>query len=203
MKPFTLNRARINSNYKKRYIVVDNFYENPDYVREFALRQNLMAHPDLHKGCRTEDRFFAPHMQETFEDIMGMKVLRWYDIDGYCNGVFQYCVESDPIVYHCDQQDWAGAIYLTPNAPYDSGTSFFASKANGQLDADDPYFDHGTVFNDNFLDRERFDKVDEVGNVYNRLVLWNARLIHAASSYFGDRADNSRLFHLFFFDIEK
>ena len=200
---YTLNRAGINSNLQKNLIVVDDFYENPDYVREFALSQDLVAHPELHKGCRSEDRFFAPHMKEVFEGIVGFKIAEWHRVGGYCNGIFQYCKRGDQLVYHCDQQDWAAAIYLTPNAPYDSGTSFFASKANGQRDANDPTFNHQVVFNDNFLDINRFDKVDEVGNVYNRLVIWNARLIHAASDYFGDSAENGRLFHLFFFDMEK
>jgi len=198
---FSVNKAIINRNYKKNFVVVDNFYENPDYVREFALQQNMVPHPESHKGCRTDDRFFAPNMKEVFEDILGRKITNWYNQD-YCNGVFQYCTLNDPLVYHCDNQDWAGAIYLTPDAPYDSGTSFFASKYKGFRDATDPNFNFQKVFNGDFLDRARFDKVDEIGNVYNRLVIWNSRLIHAATSYFGSNPENSRLFHLFFFDLE-
>jgi hypothetical protein len=37
--------------------------------------------------------------------------------------------------------------------------------------------------------------------VYNRLVLFDAKNIHAAVNYFGDTKENSRFFHLFFFDI--
>ncbi|MEZ5448552.1 MAG: hypothetical protein R3E89_05940 [Thiolinea sp.] len=44
--------------------------------------------------------------------------------------------------------------------------------------------------------------MDVIGNVYNRMVIWDARKVHAASAYFGDRIDNSRLFHMFFFDAE-
>ena len=200
---FTLNQAIINPSYNKNLVVVDDFYQNPDYVRDFALKQDLIAHPEFHKGCRTDDRFFAPKTKEAFEDALGFKIKSWHSEGGYCNGVFQYCKLGDPLVYHCDQQSWAGAIYLTPNAPYDSGTSFFASKASGVRAATDPNFDYTVVFNDDFLDKNRFYKVDEVGNVYNRLVLWNAQLIHAATSYFGQTKEDSRLFHLFFFDVEK
>ena len=56
---------------------------------------------------------------------------------------------------------------------------------------------------DPFLNPNLYEKVDEVGNVYNRLVLWDAQLIHAASEYFGDNPENSRLFHLFFFNIDR
>jgi hypothetical protein len=199
---YVLNKAEVNPNYKKNFVAVDNFYKNPDYVREFALRQNMVAHPESHKGCRTDDRFFAPNMKEVFEDVIGGKIANWYN-EGYCNGVFQYCTLNDPLVYHCDGQDWAGAIYLTPDAPYDSGTSFFAAKTTGDRDCTDPDFDYDKVFHGDFLSADRFDKVDEVGNIYNRLVIWNSRLIHAASSYFGQNAKDGRLFHLFFFDLEK
>jgi hypothetical protein len=53
----------------------------------------------------------------------------------------------------------------------------------------------------NFYDGSNFEKIDEVGNVYNRLVLFNAKHIHAATQYFGDAIDNSRFFHMFFFDV--
>jgi len=222
MNQFTLNQAPINKNFKKRVIVIDDFYENPDYVRDFALKQNLKSHPDNHKGHRTDDRFFAPHMKEVFERIMGVSVANWYD-GTYCNGVFQYCTSKDPLVYHCDGQDWAGAVYLTPNAPYDCGTSLFASKLTGARDGNAPDFNFDKVFPCSrnteypttnkegaisedyvpFLDPTIFEKVDDIGNVYNRLILWDAQLIHSASKYFGNDRYDSRLFHLFFFNIEK
>ena len=53
----------------------------------------------------------------------------------------------------------------------------------------------------NFYDKTSFEMVDNIANVYNRLVLFNSKNIHAAVNYFGDNIDNSRFFHLFFFDI--
>jgi hypothetical protein len=59
------------------------------------------------------------------------------------------------------------------------------------------------TFSTGFYDSTQFDVVDTVGNVYNRLVIWDALTIHAATKYFGTDLHNSRLFHLFFFDVEK
>jgi hypothetical protein len=42
--------------------------------------------------------------------------------------------------------------------------------------------------------------VGTTGNVFNRLVLFDAKCIHSANEYFGTTKENSRLFHLFFFD---
>ncbi len=54
----------------------------------------------------------------------------------------------------------------------------------------------------NFLDRTPWEEIDRVGNKYNRLVIWNAQRVHSASQYFGDQIHNSRLFHLFFFNMD-
>jgi hypothetical protein len=62
--------------------------------------------------------------------------------------------------------------------------------------------DHGIVFKNGFYDSTEFEVVDVVGNVYNRLVLFNARMIHSASTYFGNNMENGRLFQLFFFDLD-
>ncbi len=205
---FTLNKAKINKKFNTRFIVIDNFYENPDYVRQLALKEEMHA-GGLGKGymgSRSSDFFFAPHMKEVFEEILGGEISNWYTGE-YCNGVFQHCSKGDHIVYHCDGQDWAGAIYLTPDAPYNTGTSFFASKRNKQRGGIGSSLDCDVVFapeadEDPFLNPNLYEKVDEVGNIYNRLVLWDSRLIHAASEYFGDKPENSRLFHLFFFNLK-
>ena len=51
------------------------------------------------------------------------------------------------------------------------------------------------------LNKENWETVDSIGNVYNRLVIFNAQYIHAVSEYFGEDITNSRLFQLFFFNI--
>jgi len=184
------------------FVVVDNFYENPDEVRQIALQQTF--NPDLryHKGQRTETKFFAEGTKQRFEAILGRKITNWTEYE--YNGIFQYCTAEDPLVYHSDIQSYAGAVYLTPDAPVQTGTSFYRSRKYPDVRkvhvSDANYND---VFENNYYDKTRFELVDTVGNVYNRLALWDARLIHSASEYFGTNKTNSRLFHLFFFDIEE
>lgn len=50
------------------------------------------------------------------------------------------------------------------------------------------------------LDPTAWEPVDVIGNRYNRLVIWDARLVHSASCYFGSTKDNGRLFQMFFFN---
>ena len=61
--------------------------------------------------------------------------------------------------------------------------------------------EHALVFANGYLDPTEFETVDSVGNVYNRLVLFDSKCIHAATDYFGTCKENGRLFQLFFFDL--
>ena len=183
-------------------IVVDNFYDDPDLVRELALKQEF--NPDLryHKGRRTSKKFFPVQCKQIFEGLLGRRITNWIDYE--YNGVFQFCTAEDPLVYHSDTQSYAAAIYLTPDAPLESGTTFYRSRRHPEIrkiNLDSPLYNN--VFKHGFYDKTQFETVDIVGNVYNRLAIWDSRIIHSASQYFGNNLENSRLFHLFFFDIEE
>lgn len=204
---FTLKHSNYNSTLsvgsKKipTFLVVDNFYENPDSVREFALKQDFKEHKSQHKGMRTEERFWLPGVKERFEELLGCKVKNWDDYRA--NGTFQYCVAGDQLVYHQDIQEYAGLVFLTPDAPPQTGTKLFRSKFTKKMTAPYGTEEFELVYKSGFLDATNFELVDVVGNVYNRLVIFNGRNIHAASEYFGTTKENGRLFQLFFFDIDR
>ncbi len=191
----------------KDLIVVDNFYEDPDLVREFTMHNMKFSHSGYHKGQRTSDRFWLNGTIEKLEKIIGRKITNW-DHPNYANGVFQYCIAQDPIVYHVDPQTYAAMVFLTPDAPVETGTAFYKSKVTGATIFDGTHnpteFDktfRGISDDLNFYDSTQYELMDEVANVYNRLVLFNAKRIHAATKYFGDTKENSRFFQLFFFDV--
>lgn len=189
-------------------IVVDNYYSNPEQVREYAMSLEFNPNSKYHKGSRTETKTIFEGTKQSFEKLLGKKITVW-DEHVY-NGVFQYCTAQEALVYHTDNQSYAAVVFLTPDAPPECGTSFYKSKINGLMayptaadckkhgKSEDTLFDE--MFAGNFYDKTRWDLVDTVGNVYNRLVIFDAKRVHAASAYFGDKMENSRLFHMFFFD---
>lgn len=190
-----ITNTSINLNYNKRIFVVDNFYSDPYAVRNFALQQNFLEDQRFYKGKRTQTQYFVPGTKKVFEDIISQKVNVW---DEYAmNGVFQTCNAEDLLVYHTDTQQWAGMIYLTPNAPFECGTSFYAHKETKKRHQDEGI---GDCFSGGFYDSTKFELVDTVGNVFNRLVIFNGKCIHSATKYFGQTLEDSRLFHMFFFD---
>lgn len=193
---------------KRSVTVVDNFYNDPDFVRDYAIN-NLEYKPSgYHKGHRSSC-FLLNGTKEKLEEVMGRKITNW-NHPNYANGVFQFCTAEDPIVYHSDTQTYAGAVYLTPNPPLRSGTSTYRSTVTGAT-----RFDSSEMSTDrfkatfsvnggelNFYDNSTLEVVDSIANVYNRLVLWDGRAIHAGNGYFGTDINDSRFFQLFFFDLE-
>jgi len=184
---------------KSKLWVVEDFYAHPETIREHAL-----AVPYIEGGIgrgfigrRSEHQYLWPGLKERFEGVMGVKIQAW-ESHGM-NGRLQMCYAGQPVVFHCDEQRWAGMIYLTPNAPPQCGTNLYQHRETKARTYRDP--DFPKVFESHFhLDSTPFDVTDQIGNVYNRLVIFDASSIHAAGGYFGYQPDNTRLWQMFFFD---
>jgi len=195
-----LDSAYLINNYNKRIWVADDFYKNPDEVRAYALTREF-EEGGLGRGYigrRTPKQYLFPGLKEAFEEIMGKKVTRWEEYG--MNGRFQSCWAGEPLVYHCDSQTYAGMLYLTPDAPFETGTAMYAHRATRIRHNSHP--DIMKCFHGNNLDRTPYQAVDVIGNVYNRLVIFDAGMLHAATEYFGYNLENSRLWQMFFFDAE-
>ena len=192
----------VNENSKSTSWIVDNFYDTPDLVREFALQQEYVegGFGRGFIGRRTEQQFLFPNLKERFESIMSRPITKWEEYG--MNGRFQIAWSGEPLVYHCDNQQWGGMLYLTPNAPYQCGTTLYAHKQTRAR----TYYEEGwdaswkDIPGDPHLDGTPWEPVDVLGNVYNRLVIFDASAIHSASQYFGTVKENSRLWQMFFFD---
>jgi hypothetical protein len=102
---------------------------------------------------------------------------------------------------HRDCTDWAGVLYLTPNAPINSGTAFYKHKETGleKIEKDTPKEISKKLDNDSY-NMDKWEMVDMVGNKFNRLVLFRGTRSHKSMEYFGEDKNNGRLFQLFFFN---
>lgn len=196
--------------------IVDNFYKNPDDIRAFALEQEYESDLRFYKGKRTKDRFLWGYLKEEFERLLGKQIIDW--LEQPANGCFQITGYDDPLVWHSDSQSYAAAIYLSPHAPVSAGTSFWQDKkyharrpTNHPLEFERYPNDQARqqamneVYTEyNITHPDNWELVDKVGAVYNRLALWDAQLIHSASTYEGlssEVAAQGRLVQLFFFTV--
>ena len=191
-----MKQFELSNNQTKKLFVVDNFYNDPYTVRDIALSMEFVADIRYYKGLRSTVPYRSQQIKDYFEKIIGEPIVNWEN-HGF-NGCFQITTAEDPQVYHCDQQKWAAMIYLTPNAPYDSGTRLHIHRETGMFHGTDPNI--GNAFAGGFYDSTKFDTFAYAGNVFNRLVIMDARNIHSAGTYFGNSRETGRLVQLFFFD---
>jgi len=184
---------------RENVIVIDDFYVNAKETREFILTQDFSVTGN-YPGGRTKS-YATEDMKKTFEKILNKKITYWPD--GY-NGAFQYTTAQHSSWIHRDCTSWAGVIYLTPNAPPDAGTAFFRHKATGLEEVTDstPEAIKKQLDNDS-NDMSKWDQIDNVGNVFNRLILFRGTRSHRSMTYFGTNKDDGRLFQLFFFNTEE
>jgi hypothetical protein len=180
-------------------IIADDFYNNPDDVRNFALHQEFSVRGN-YPGIRTKS-FLTDSNKEVINSLVshaGGGVTDWLldeNGDGY-TGAFQICTAMDRTWIHSDYHNmWAGVCYLTPDAPLSGGTALYKHKESGNRESIDKvdYGEHG-------YDYTKWDVVDRIGNVYNRLILYPGKLFHASIDYFGSDMYNGRLFQTFFFN---
>ena len=181
---------------KLNLLIVDDFYTNPDAVREYALAQPFDVTGNF-PGVRT-----APYLPDDVKAAIqywiqpyGGRVTTWFEEQGF-TGAFQLATANDRTWIHADYyNDWAAVCYLTPDAPHTSGTGLYRHKASGEYQRTDS--DHEGN------DYTKWDLIDVVGNRYNRLVIYQGNLFHASLNYFGDCGANGRLFQTFFFSTER
>ncbi len=97
---------------------------------------------------------------------------------------------------------YAAVIYLTPQAPASAGTSFYRlrmpSGALGGNTCPAPHANLREALGIPSLPLEAWREDVSVPNVFNRLLLYRADMVHSASAYFGVEPHTRRLTAVFF-----
>jgi hypothetical protein len=194
-------------------VVVDDFFETPDMIRAFALQQEFF------KGSRG----YWPGVRSQFlEDISTelynlltykiLKVLPQFTKFEKFESTFHLSGKNYVRGWvHDDAPDLnvAGFLYLSPDPPPNSGTSFFddttPSMPASFLDA----FKQDVLRMPDELPLPELDKYrDEqltwfkksltVDNVYNRAIIFDPKTWHAANDFFGTTKEDTRLTLVYF-----
>jgi hypothetical protein len=194
--------------------VVNDFYDDPDAIRQFALAQKYTYCHDLKNisyvfpGGRTKDLFeLNPALYERIcKKLVSVFHIPEHDVMRWAISTSFQIVEEEygSGLIHQDQDTiFAGVLYLTPDAPLDSGTSLFRKNKS----YNESEYKKGIAENDQrFKDKQSincdyhrmFDEVVRVNNIYNTLILFEGDLHHCANKFFGTTNSNSRLAQVFF-----
>jgi hypothetical protein len=193
-------------------IIVDNFYNNAMETRNYILSQEFSVKGNF-PGQRTIS-YANEHLKEIIQKYIepfGGKITEFpipksdnSDASSIYNGAFQFTTSRDRSWVHTDKwNNWAGIVFMTPDAPLTSGTAFYKFKDGASCEEDGILLNNKNEVDRFSQDLTKWELVDSVGNVFNRLILFNARRYHMSMDYFGDNKENGRLFQTFFFSTEK
>lgn len=196
-------------------VVIENFYEDPDLIRNLALKQEYF------KGERGSwPGLRSPYIHEISSSLyenLRRKLLLAVEDYGYRD--FVELQSSFQIIDQTYGTGWvhdddpklniAGLIYLNPDPPEEgSGTTIYED--NGDFSAQkyaEPFM-HDVLLASN-EERSKFKEIREeqrahfkpmisIENVYNRCIIFDTRLWHSADGFFGTTKEDSRLTQVFF-----
>lgn len=167
------------------FVCIDNFLPYPNVVRSWALQQQYYTAQELTKKYQKETIWPGKRTLQVTELDMGYSNIILSRVCELCakhfdmtdriqiSSMFQLTsLEDGDSWVHSDYTvNYAGLLYLSPNAPIDSGTTFYNNEET---------------------------PIDKIGNVYNRLLLYKSTLKHKSTNYFGTTNEDSRLTQVFF-----
>ena len=186
---------------KKSIVVVDDFYDNPMTIRNFALNQNFNITGN-YPGHRTESLI----NEEAEEKLSSIVKGTWGDDvdfprhEGSYQGCYQHAVAWEKSWIHYDHwNEYACVIYLTPDAPLHTGTALHKHKATGITEKPDNDALCERLLSDG-RDYTKWDITDRVGNIFNRAIIYPGNKFHSSIEYFGFDKYTGRLFQTFFFN---
>lgn len=193
-------------------IIIDNFYNNAMETRNYILTQEFKVRGN-YPGQRTIS-YATQHLKDIIQEYIlpfGGKIIDFpmpdesnINDNSIYNGAFQYTTSRDRSWVHIDGfNNWAGVLYMTPNAPLTSGTAFYQYHDGATCKKDQTILNNKKETDRFSQDLTKWKQVDTVGNVFNRLILFDSNRFHMSTDYFGDTKENGRLFQVFFFSTER
>jgi hypothetical protein len=194
-------------------VVVDDFYDDPDAIRAFAVDTPYIeawgSWEGVHSRARHPDTEALRRMAALVDPE---REPNWAELDASyrfwrkasCGG-FAGMLTGDRGVLHAHRRsgDWAGVVYLS--RPEDCagrpGTRFFRHAELGLERVEDAaaITEREERAIADCAHPERWVEVHDVPLAYNRLVLFDSRFFHAASDGFGDDVASCRLVQVFNF----
>lgn len=203
----------------KRFLMaLDNFYPNPDRVRERALAMTYIE-PEEYVGWRTR-AYHERGVRERIERALRLPITEWpdnFDDIALGNGVFFFGFSSgaraETVGVHYDTPGhyMTMVIYLTPGAPYDTGTSLWQHRRTGLVAEPTPAVARSLGTTPEALDKlitrdsrnpKKWREIDRVGNVYNRAVFYHSGMLHSATRHFGGNLESGRIYQTFRFGVD-
>lgn len=120
---------------RDRYIIVDDFYGNPDELVRVALAglKEENSPTGGYAGVMTTEYFLGPESRDVFQKLTLEPSV---NSSTNANGRLRFTRENDTYKFHIHydvdmQTKWAGVVYLSKDHPETEGTCFWRHKRTG------------------------------------------------------------------------
>tara|TARA_B100000085_G_scaffold273841_1_gene289762 strand:+ start:3938 stop:4519 length:582 start_codon:yes stop_codon:yes gene_type:complete len=183
-------------------VVKDNFLKNPHEYRNFALKNRDKFITQVNgdwPGYRYEvtDVFPQENIRKLMPEPVTLSLSAFYSIGK----------EWQSGVCHFDRTKYTSILYLSPEAPENSGTEIYD---HNRINLNEYYQGNKRskyyLSNKNYFDKLRFNRWLKkwnnkfgqgepivISNKFNRLMIYESQRIHRAQDYFGSTIKDSRL----------
>jgi len=191
--------------------VVDDFFEYPDEVREFALQQEYFSDPDNNwPGKRSKPLHEINY--NLYNSCVSKFVSLFYDLNlvsGEWNGHASFQIvdaQYENGWVHADENLITAIVYLSKNV-CGSGTTIYRPidptiAGIKNIDKKQESFNDTSLVKANrefqLKNNQQFRPTVTVESEYNRLFLFDSHLYHAANNFYGSNLESNRLTLIFF-----
>ena len=196
-----------------RYIVVDDFYNDPDALVRVAL--SSLREEDSptggYAGVMTTQAFLGQQHREIFKKLTMEETI---DSSTNANGRLRFTRANDSFKFHIHydvdmKTKWAGVVYLSKDHPNREGTVFWKHLRTGLEVAPNTvegfakygwkdFQDLKEFLETEGIDESLWEKTFSIPYKYNRLVLFRPWMLHSPGPAFGDTLESSRIVQTIF-----
>ncbi len=197
-------------------IIVDDFYPNPQEVRQAALGCEYpeVSGPPTFPGRNSRQKLVAQDLDQAVSQVLGERVAGATEAES-SHGRFRitlaaeasrYLVHADPTVLN-----WVGVVYLNLPEQCRGGTAFFRHKglnsdrtpmSQEELAAYGPS-SIAELLRQDGNDPDKWQHLMTLPMRFNRLILYRPWLWHSAGEVFGTSLEDGRLIQLVAFQTER
>lgn len=192
---------------KQQIIVVDDFYQEPLKVRQFAIEQEYDK-PERDDGTERRSLNSVNALRLPEADMKLRRILGCDFIHHTSSGMFRISPETGVrtgLHIHVDVYGWNGILYLNLPEQCRGGTTLYRHIETGIERGPTPREKKDPVIADQFEELRKDFRDDSKWEVnmhipmrFNRLVLIKGNLLHSRSSHFGTTTEDARLTQVFF-----
>lgn len=190
-----------------RYIIVDDFYNDPDELVRVALSSMRAEDSPTgnYAGVMTTESYLGENVREVFKKLTLEPSI---NSSTNANGRIRFTKANDSFKFHIHydvdvETKWAGVVYLSKDHPKTEGTCFWRHLRTGLEVAPNTvegfakygwrdFQDLKKFLETEGLDESLWEKTFTVPYKYNRLVLFRPWLLHSPGPSFGDSLESSR-----------